>query len=207
MTRPNAAPGQSASPSPAETRGQISVMPRWLQFSGLPQALGATRWAVFQAIVQLDHQTLGLASRRIGRDAGAFAAPQRDLVAITGLNQRTVGRTCQTLATTHLLGTYSPGGGRLAGAGGRWCKYAVNRDTMAALAQYALPRIMPLHGGIRGQRVNDLPRRGMRIYGLEDLAPLLLSTEELFLVAHRSGQAAEDPGDPDVVEVARICGL
>jgi len=203
MSRANAAPGQSASPSPAETVWQISLTPRWLLFSALPQALGCTRWAMTQAIIQFDHQTAALPTRRRGADHAQFVVPQRDIAAATGLNERTVGRISSALARTHLLSSYNPGGGRQAGAGGKWCAYTVNRDTILALAQYALPRIIPMHGGVRGLGPNQLPAQGLHVYGWRERNPLVLSTDKLFMIAHRG----DDPGDPDPGEVARICGL
>ena len=185
-----------------ETVWQISLIPRWLLYSGLPQALGPTRWAVFAALVQLDHQTAGLPTRRRGADAAAFVAPQRDVVAATGYSESSVRRALVSLARTDLLSVYRPGGGRQEGAGGAWCTFGIERTTMLRLAEYVMPRIMPMHGGVRGLSANELPGHGLHVYGWRD-DPVVLSTDKLFRLAY----AGDEPEEPELEQIIEICGL
>ena len=192
-----------ASPSMFEALGQLNYYFRWMAFSALPQVLGPTRWAVGRCIVDLDHQTLGLSDRRDKRHPEIFRVPQRDISAMTGVCPRAVRNAINDLKHSKLLSHYAPGGGRQWGAGGTWCAFAVNRATIKELALYALPRTMPVHGGIRGKRANELPAVGIQVYGWRDRDPLIIPTQKLFVAAH----VGDDLGEPDPQEVARIYGL
>ncbi|HUU97218.1 MAG TPA: hypothetical protein VM487_15885, partial [Phycisphaerae bacterium] len=154
-----------ASPSMFEAVFQYSLCPRWLVYSGLPKALGATQWAVFRAIVELDHQTSKLPGRRGGKDHCLFRVPQSDIVSATGLTERTVRRSVSVLRETKLLGHYKPGGGRQAGAGGSWCTFGVNTSTINDLFAYVIPMLMRIHGGILNVPRSQLPPGGITIYG------------------------------------------
>lgn len=186
-----------------EAVSHLNVYHRWLAFSGLPQAAGPTRWAVGRCIMDLDHQTMGTPSRRDERHPEIFRVPQCDVVTMTGLCERTVRNAIGSLVDSGLLSHYRPGGGRQYGGGGLWCAFGVNRAAIRDLAIYALPRIRPMHGGIRGRRANELPAVGVQVYGWREHDPLVIPTEEFFGLAHRG----DDLGDPDPAEVARICGL
>ena len=184
---------------------QLAVCPRWLEYSGLPQALGATRWAVFRALVVLDHQTLGMEGRRRGKQRWAFAVPQRDLIAMTGLTDRTIRRAMQLVAASKLLRRYRPGRGREKSAGGQWGEYEIDTDTLVSLYRYVGPRLAPLHGGTQGVARNQLPDE-IQIYGREELHGVCVDWKDLSM-GQDSKRIGEEPEVLDAHRVAEICGF
>jgi len=185
---------------------QLAVCPRWLEYSGLPQALGATKWAVFRALVVLDHQTLGMEGRRRGKARRSFAVPHRDLVAITGLKERCIRETLGYLAGTALLARYKAGLGRQKGAGGRWSEFEMNVETLVALYRYVGPRLRPIQGGTADVQRKDLPSAGIQIYGREQFGAVHVPWEKLS-AAETSKAIGEEPEPIEIFRVAEMCGL
>lgn len=193
--------------NPHEERAklQFSMCPRWLEYSGVPQALGGTRWAIFHAVIVLDHQTMPIKSRRRGRGGKAFVAPHRDIIATTGRSEAAVKRALGYIQGTKLIEYYKPGQGRQKGMGGRWSQIQVNTGTLVQLYRYVGPRIRPMHGGMAGIERSKLPDRGMRIYGYGAMA-VELKWEDLSTIQTwaRADQEAEEI---DLERIAEICGL
>lgn len=185
---------------------QLAVCPRWLEYSGLPQALGATRWAVFRGLVVLDHQTLGMKGRRRGGGQKSFMVPRRDLVELTALSVSSVQRALMALQDTKLLVRYRAGQGRQKGAGGRWSEFQINTDTLVALYRYVGPRLRPMQGGIEDVDRKELPAGGIQIYGRQDFGAVHVPWEALS--AAQTSKAISEEAEPiEVARVAEICGI
>ncbi len=191
----------------AKTRGEkakwmFDTCPRWLSYSGLPQALRATRWVVFRQLVVIDHQTLRLPTRRSGPEGRTFAAPQADLIAATGLGERAVRDALKFLRQTELIIYYKPGAGH-GSRGGYWSRFRINTKTLEHLYRYVAPLIRPIHGGLAGADRAKLPEAGIQLYGHQDKLPVVLPWPTVYALLAK----AEAGGEPDQQEVARICGL
>lgn len=185
---------------------QLAVCPRWLEYSGLPQALGATVWAVFRALVVLDHQTLGMKGRRRGKGRKGFTVPHEDVIAMTGLSLSSLQRALVRLQQTSLLARYRAGRGRLQGAGGRWSEFQINTDTLVALYRYVAPRLPPMHGGIQDVDRKELPAGGIQIYGREEFGAVHIPWEKLS--AAQTSKAIEEEAEAIEIErVAEICEI
>jgi len=143
-------------------RLQFSMCPRWLEYSKLPQVLGPTGWAVFRALVVMDHQTLRLKERRHGRGGSIFAVPQADLIAVTGLSDREVRRQVARLAGSKLLSYHRAGTGRHKGGGGQWGRFSINTKTLVILYRYVGPRLRRLHGGTQDLTLAHIPEGAYR---------------------------------------------
>ncbi len=192
-----------------DIRWQFNLVPRWLLYSGLPQALGPIRWAVFQALVQVDHQTMGLDNRRRGKDKVKFAVGNEELSRISAVaDPRRAIRFLRT--STKLLSYWRPGiGGALKGrAQARWSEYEVNRKTLLELYRYVAPRLTVSEGGVQ-TLAQEKPPLGMLVYGLPnpnrmDIPGLKLKPEAVAGLRD-AGIDIEDP--VSLGEVRRICGV
>lgn len=187
-------------------RLQFSMCPRWLEYSKLPQVLGPTGWAVFRALVVMDHQTLRLKERRHGRGGSIFAVPQADLIAVTGLSDREVRRQVARLAGSKLLSYHRAGTGRHKGGGGQWGRFSINTKTLVILYRYVGPRLRRLHGGTQDLTLAHIPEGGIQIYGLEDVGAVKRSFPDLS-AAETAKDIGTEPPELDVRKVAEICGI
>ncbi len=202
-------PGEEGSPSRDTGQFRFNVFPRWLLFSGLPQVLGPVRWAVFRAIVELDHQTMGMGGRRSGPDGCHFRVPRQDIWAMTGLSLSSVQRSLADLSDTGLLTCYTPGKGRQDGGGGSWGTYGVNIETLQKLFAYVIPMVLEVHGGLLGVPLEKFPPEGIKIYGFDEYS-VVDTWENLcaFRARHLKTSASPDKLQyPDPQRVAEICGL
>lgn len=183
---------------------QFDFIPRWMKYSGLPQALGGTGWAIYRALVEMDHQLMNVEARRHGKRGLGFAAPQEDIITQTGFGERAVRNHLRALESSGLVRIHT-GQGCGEGGWGRWSHYWIEREPLTRLFKYAAPRLRPIHGGFAGYTHKDLPDGGVRIYGLND-HPLaeVISWETLFAMKADLATKPEAP-DPEQVKVA--CGL
>lgn len=146
--------------------------PRWLGYSRLAEVMdGAATWPVLQALVMLDHQTMGLVKRRRDIDGlptgFGFAVPTADIAAHTGITEKTIlQRAVPELLERGLLAHYEVGrGGR---AGYRWPQFALNPDTLIEVFISVASRLRIMHGGYADVGVDLIADEGLQIYGRSD---------------------------------------
>jgi len=146
-------------------------MPRWLPYSGASRVLSLPQWAIWTAIVRLDHACMGRrTSRRTteGLAPGrAFAAPTTDVIAQSGCAERTLRREIPVLRGCGLLDHYSRGRGKPGGY--VWPEFAIGRELLMELYVATAPRIVRALGGIANTPMERIPENGLRIYGFADL--------------------------------------
>lgn len=177
--------------------GGYDTVPRWLLYSRLSECLTAPQWAVFVAIVQLDHQTRRVRQRRRGRDGARFVAPIEDICIRTGYRRTAVGTALRALSATRLM-SYEARKGR-----GRWPEFEVHMDAIATLCAYVAPRLRGMHGGIASKgKLTDLGP-GFRIYGNGDHE--LVADLEIVRGWQRSMSGRIEAPDPE--RVAALCGI
>ena len=198
-------PGEGDQSDGADALYQFDMFPRWLKFSGLPQALGGTDWAVYRALIELDHQVMPIASRRFDDGGWTFTAPQADVVAVTGLVERTVRNALRRLRASALL-SYRHGYGSMDGRRGRWSSYRIECEPLTRLFLYVAPRLRPAHGGFAPWGVKPVPEAGVRIYGQRDHFTVIVPAEEVIAVCTQP-DAPTTPEAPDADVVAEICGI
>jgi len=203
-----AAPEQGQEPGKTQWKFRFDSFPRWLSYSGLPQALGPADWSVFKAVVELDHQCMrrpkGRKGLRSGKGNTTFAMPQGNIVEMTGLSPRAVRYSLNRLTETALL-DYAPGKGR------SWCEFTVNTKTLLALFSYVAPLLRPAHGGLWNVGAEALPDEGERIYGQAEAEGVIvkaawLSWEKLWAL-QKTAATIEHPTLPEVERVAEICQI
>jgi len=153
---------------------QLDILPRWLRWSGLPQVLGPTAWAIYQALVMTDHQTMGLPSRR-HYDGLAFEVTQGELEQVTGFCERTVRRQVGDLFARGLLEAYRES---RAGKPG-WVQ--IDREILRHLYRYVGPILRPEHQGLRGYDLHRNAEGGYLIYGFPTRHPLVLDWHDLWV--------------------------
>lgn len=173
---------------------QFDAMPRWLRWSGLSQVIGPTAWAIYQALVMVDHQTMGLPSRRHGREGMAFEVRQEALERGTGFGERAIRLQTLELRSRGLLCDYRRG------IAGHPSRYEICRPLLVDLYRYVGPILEPEHQGIRGVALRQNLEGGLIIYGYHDQRPLIAHWEQLSTWQHQSLQAAL----PEVPKVDRI---
>jgi len=176
---------------------QFDAMPRWLRWSGLSQVIGSTPWAIYQALVMVDHQTMGLPRRRHGRDGLAFEVRQEALERLTGFEVRAIRNRTAELRAKWLLSDY------VCGAAGHPSRYQVCRALLVELYRYVGPILEPEHQGIRGVSMRQNLEGGLVIYGHHEQRPLIAQWEQLSAWQHAASQTRL----PDVPEVAVIEGI
>lgn len=199
---------QGATPHPnlyGPPMRQFDAMPRWLRWSGLAQTetadgkalIGPTGWAIYQALVMVDHQTMGLPQRRHGSVGFGFEVRQGALERVTGFGARAIRNHAAALRELGLLSSYWEG------RGGKPCRYEVSRKLLVDLYRYVGPILQPEHQGIRGVAMRDSLTNGMLIYGHHDTMPLIVQWEQLW-AWQRSSLETGLPEWPDVGRVAFI---
>lgn len=181
---------------------QYDAFPRWIKYSGLPQALGPNRWSVFRTLVEIDHQTLKLESRRHGQNCQTFACPQTDILRATGCSYSTVRRVLQSLLETDLLAHYKPG------KGGSWSHFEINIEILRKVFEYVAPRLRPIHGGIwnLNMTTDENRQEGLHIYGRTDslTVPIICNWARLRVIQKKYDGK---PKDPDLETICEICGI
>ena len=184
-------------------------LPRWLVYSRLAEVIGPTQWGVFAALVMLDHSSMSLEKpeRGEGRRRNvegeplrrAFAAPIADVIAHTGLKERTIRRAIGELVAQRLLSYYMPGRGKPRGY--VWPEFCMCRGTLVDLFALTAPCIPVALGGYRDLSLQRVPRQGLRIYGHENSpGEILVSTENLEVWRKRAGP------EIDLRDIERVCG-
>lgn len=188
---------QGATPHPTlygPPARQFDAMPRWLRWSGLSQVVGSTAWAIYQALVMVDHQTMGLPRRRHGRDGMAFEVPQEALARLTGFGERVIRIQTQELRTVGLLSGYARG------IAGQPSRYEVCRSVLPPLYRYVGPILTPEYQGVRGVALRENLSGGLVIYGYHDQQPLIVQWEQLWAWQ----RASLSQGLPEVPAVSRL---
>lgn len=166
---------------------QLDVLPRWLRWSGLPQVLGPTAWALYQALVITDHQTMGLPSRRHW-DGRGFEATHDELVAVTGYDRRTVRRHLARLVERGPLSRYQEG------RGGRASWFEINGDLLRQLYRYVGPILRPEHQGLRGCDLHASAEGGYVIYGFMGRYAIIAEWHDLWMAQRAAeGRLPERP--------------
>ena len=184
-------------------RFQYTLLPRWLEFSGITAAWGSRRVVpiVYLAIIRADHLTDGMEARRHGRENRTFAMPLDDLGQMTGAHAKTVGRVAQELHEVGLLEVYKPGCARV------WSHFQINRGPLRELYGYVAPRLRRVHGGVHNAGATDGALGATQIYGCANgTPPDPLVLDELQMLKLWKERPPE-PEWPDPVEVAKLLGI
>ncbi|MFW6156887.1 MAG: hypothetical protein ACOC7J_06185 [Armatimonadota bacterium] len=153
---------------------QFDAMPRWLRWSGLSQVIGPTAWALYMALIMVDHQTMGLPRRRHGRKGMAFEVGYDALERLTGYQERAIANRVQELRAKALLDHYWEG------RSGYMSRFRVCRAFLRELYRYVGPILEPEHQGIRGVALRENLDGGLIIYGYHDQLPLMAQWEDLW---------------------------
>ena len=177
---------------------QFDAMPRWLRWSGLAPVMGPTAWAIYQAVVMRDHQTMRLKQFR-HYDGLACEITQNDLARTTGLSTRSVRRHCVGLLRDGYLTRYREGRSAVPS----W--FEINRDLLVQLFYYVGPILPARYGGLRDVVIHKVPEGGLVIYGEERYHPLIVEGAVLHTWRLR-GQQANDrlPSWPRVDDLRAI---
>ncbi|MCD6359269.1 MAG: hypothetical protein J7M38_00305 [Armatimonadetes bacterium] len=185
------------------TRFQYTLLPKWIEFSGIAAAWGRRTVVptVYLAIIRADHLTDGMMNRRHGTENKTFAMPHDDLAQMTGVYIKTVGRVARELLDVGLLEVYYPGRTRI------WSHFQVNRGPLLQLYQYVAPRLRRMHGGIHNAGSGDGALGATQIYGVENGSPPdPMVCDEITMLKLWKQRPAE-PEWPDPAEVANILGI
>lgn len=174
---------------------QLDILPRWLRWSGLPQVLGPTGWAIYQALVMTDHQTMGLKGRR-HYDGLAFEVTQGELEQVTGFSERTVRRQIGDLFTRGLLAAYREG------RAGKASWVQIDRELLRELYRYVGPILRPEHQGLRGLDLHRNAEGGYLIYGFPARYPLTIDWHDLWMAQKAAEQRL--PERPVIAHVRMI---
>jgi len=194
-------PGNAASDR-KQAKWHWDRSPRWIRYSGLPQALGAATWAVLLSLMLAEERTRNLRARKRAAKPARFRVSQAELVRTTGLPLRNVKRAVRKLVGSGLLSFYERGRGHRGKPETRWSCFELNLETLRQLYLYVGPLMAVAHDGISGKTRTQLPEAGMLIYG-DRKTGAVVTWPELSTV-RREGKA---PEDPDVERVREICGL
>lgn len=195
--------GEDQQPEPLS---QYDISWRWLKHSGLASIMTPAIWLTWRDIIEADHQTMGMPTYRRGKGGHLFRLKHGVLMRTTGLSQSAVTRACAYLATTDLLSHYRPGSGVAEGRSGRWTEFGVNTDCLKRLYAYVAPRLPTICGGIWGLSRQELPDRGVRIYGLTQRQSVFVTWENLSAMQIWV-EAEEEPAGIDLDQVRQICAL
>lgn len=180
-----------------------SVLPKWLEFSGLRQAFGAQKAfaSVFIALVKWDHQLDGdkMLRRRRGDGWRTFAVGHWDVAEMANVNKRVVGRAAKALDALGLLNEYVPGKPR------EWSHFQVNRERLLALFKYVAPQRRKVHGGIQNATGQDGALRPTVVYGNATPPERVIVPADEMLELWKERPEKEKRPDPE--RAAEILGI
>lgn len=171
---------------------QTDRIPRWLNYSGLSQALGLTKWSVFKALVETQSRLMHLQPGQwhTGDVFGPFAVRvTAQLPRAAGTDAKTVRKALKALDQDGLI-VYEPGGARTGGIN-QFSEITVCQPMIEALAWYALP-VLPTHlGGIAN--LERLPER-LPVWLAHEICPIGYTRDQLEEML-RDAHNIESPAD------------
>jgi hypothetical protein len=156
---------------------QTDTVPRWLNYSGLSNALGLTNWSVFKALVGIQSRVMHLQpgkwhSGKVFEPFGVRVTAQ--LPQAVGTDAKTVRRALRALDKECLI-VYEPGKAR-PGATNEFSRVTICQRMIEVLSWYALP-YLPAHlGGISD--LSSLPER-FPVWLAADIDPVGYTREQL----------------------------
>jgi len=177
------------------SRWWYDPLPPWLPVSNLSSCMTLGQWALYQALVMVDHHQMG----REDRTGQLIKVTQRELEIRTGLVAETIRQGTQWLLQHRFLDYYRPGRTQKPG----W--YRVDRGMIREIYRYVAPILEVEHMGMRGLDRDQIPDEGIIIYGKPKCRPLIAEWAELQAWLMAAEQQRERlPRVPQSVEIRRI---